>query len=285
MGLLLGLATALAYGTADFLARFSTRRVGVSGSLVGALLAGSSALTIWLLLNGRTWAALMAAWPWLLASGVLTYAMLGLLYAALQRGPISIASPVVALHPALVVLLLFALGARPSSREWLGLIATTLGGLLLVSQIDPVGVAQGLPRGYARATAALAAACAVALSLQILCVQHSAALVGPVAAAWASRTFALPLALLSLLVVRDVRLGSPGAWGITAAQGLLDVSAVLALAAGSQGTARTIVPVIGSTFSAVTVLLARFIVNETMTRRQWGAIAVVLFGVVLLGLG
>jgi drug/metabolite transporter (DMT)-like permease len=285
LGLLLGLTTAVAYGTADFLARFSTRKVGVGGSLLGALFAGSCALTLWLLLSGRAWAPLFAALPWLVLSGVLSYAMLGLLYAALQRGPISIASPVVAVHPALVVLLLFAAGSRPTLREWLGLAVTTIGGLVLASQVDPVGAAQGLPRGYARVTGALAAACALTLSFQILSVQHGAMLVGPVAAAWGSRTFALVTALLAWPWARGVRPGAISAWALTALQGLLDVTAVLALAAGSDGATRTIVPVIGSAFSAVTVVLARFILNETMTRRQWGAIGVVLSGVVLLGMG
>ncbi|HWA74086.1 MAG TPA: EamA family transporter [Polyangiaceae bacterium] len=285
MGLLLGLTTALAYGIADFLARFSTRKVGVGGSLLGALLAGSGVLTLWLLVTGHPWAPLLPALPWLVLSGVLSYAMLGLLYAALQRGPISIASPVVAVHPALVVLLLFAAGSRPSLREWIGLFVTTAGGLALASQIDPVGAAQGLPRGYARITGALAGACALTLSFQILCVQHSATLVGPVAAAWGSRTFAFLAALLASPLARGVRLGTASAWGITALQGLLDVAAVLALAAGSDGAARTIVPVVGSAFSAVTVVLARFILNETMTSRQWGAIGIVLAGVVVLGSG
>lgn len=285
MGLLLGLTTALAYGTADFLARFSTRKVGVGGSLFGALLAGSCALTLWLLLTGHAWAPLAGALPWLVLSGVLSYGMLGLLYAALQRGPISIASPVVAVHPALVVVLLFAAGSRPSLREWAGLFVTTAGGLILASQVEPVGVAQGLPRGYARVTGALAAACALTLSFQILCVQHSATLVGPVVAAWGSRTFALIAALLAWPWARGVRRATVSAWGLTALQGLLDVTAVLALAAGSEGSARTIVPVVGSGFSAVTVVLARFILNETMTRRQWGAISIVLTGVVLLGMG
>jgi drug/metabolite transporter (DMT)-like permease len=282
---LLGLTTAFAYGTADFLARFSTRRVGVGGSLLGALLAGSCALTLWLLVSGAELRALLPAWPWLALSGVLSYAMLGLLYAALQRGPISIASPVVAIHPALVVILLFAGGARPSPGEWAGLGVTTLGGLLLTSQIDPVAAAQNLPRGYARVTAALAAACALTLSFQILCVQHAAKVAGPVAAAWGSRSFALLAALAVLPWARGVRRGTPGAWSVTGLQGLLDVTAVLALAAGSDGPERAIVPVVGSAFSAVTVLLARFIVNETMTRQQWVAIGILLAGIVALGLG
>ena len=69
--------------------------IGVGGSLLGALLAGSGVLTLWLLVTGHAWAPLLPALPWLVLSGVLSYAMLGLLYAALQRGPISIATGLV----------------------------------------------------------------------------------------------------------------------------------------------------------------------------------------------
>lgn len=283
MGILLGLTTAFAYGTADFLARFSTRRAGVAGSLFGALLAGSLALSVWLLLTRADGAPLFAAWPWLVLSGLLSFGMLGLLYAALERGPISVASPVIAVHPALVVLWLYLGGTRPSSLQWLGLGITVLGGVGLGAEVDRAGEAQGLAPGYARVTAALAAAAALVLSFQILCVQHAAALAGPLAAAWGSRCFALLAVVLTLPLTRRYRRRSASGYWISALQGLLDVAAVLALAFGSSGSARAIVPVIGSGFSAVTVLLARLLLAEPMTRRQWLAIALLLSGVFILG--
>lgn len=282
MAILLGLTTAFAYGTADFVARFSTRRLGVPGSLLGALLAGAIALSLWLVLRGESLARLLLVWPWLVLPGLLSVAMLALLYSALQRGPVSIASPVVAIHPGLVLILLWATGVRPGAYEWLGLAVILASALLLSTQIDKVGSAQGLPRGHARRTALLAGFAALALALQILSVQHAAAVAGAAAAAWGSRIFAL-LALLAALPFLTLRRASVGSWSLSLVQGLLDVAAVVALAMGTAGSHRAIVPVVGSAFSAVTVVLARVVLREAMTPIQWLAIGGVLAGIVLLG--
>jgi len=285
MALVLGLTTALSYGTADLLARFSTQRLGVLRSLVGTLLAGSLALSLWLWLSGCNLAELLAAWPWLALPGCLNFAMLSLLYAALARGPISVASPVVAIHPALVVLFLYLLGVRPSSQEIAGCSIIFAGGLLLATQVEQVGKELALSKAYIQKTALLAALCAVVLSLQILSVQRAAREIGALAAAWGSRAFALLCALIAVALYGGSRSASArGGWRLTFIQGLLDVTAVTALAHGSgDASARTIVPVVGSAFSAVTVVLARVILKETMTALQWTAILVLLCGIGVLG--
>lgn len=284
MALVLGLTTAFAYGTADLLARFSTRQLGVLRALVGTLLAGSLVLSVWLLFSHVELAPLLAAWHWLVLPGVLNFVMLALLYAALERGPISVASPVVAIHPALVVLCLLAVGVYPSARESLGSLVILAGGLLLATQVERVGAGLSLPKAYARKTAILALACAVVLAFQILSVQHAARQIGALPAAWGSRVFAFVCAALALPLRRGTQRGTLRGYALTIVQGLLDVTAVTALAYGSgSDSARTIVPVVGSAFSAVTVVLARLVLKEVMTRLQWLAIGVLLCGIVLLG--
>lgn len=284
MALVLGLTTAFAYGTADLLARVSTQRLGVLRALVGTLLAGSVALSIGLWLARVELTPLLGAWHWLVLPGVLNFVMLALLYAALQRGPISVASPVVAIHPALVVLCLLAVGVYPSARETAGSIIIFGGGLLLATQVERVGEGQRLPPSHAQKTAVLALMCAFVLALQILSVQHAARRLGALPAAWGSRTFAFVCAALVSFARKPGAPMDGRAYGLTWVQGLLDVAAVTALAYGSgTDSARTIVPVVGSAFSAVTVVLARVILKEAMTLVQWLSIGVLLCGIVLLG--
>ena len=288
MGIGLGLSVALSYGVADFLARYSTQRLGVQRALLIALLTGTTLLSLWLWWRGTTFQELEPALGWLMLSGALSYAMLAFLYAALARGPIGVASPVVATHPALVVLLLVLQGSRPQPLEWCGLAITLLGGLGLATQIDPVGEAQGLGRSGARRTALLAALCAVTLSFQILSVQHAARASDAITAAWGTRIFALlPAALVwGFGLIR--RTDAPPAtdrngYLLSLLQGVLEITAVVSLALGSAEPSRTIVPVIGSAFSAVTVLLARVVLKEVMTGRQWISILVLMAGIVTLG--
>lgn len=285
MALVLGLTTAFAYGTADLLARFSTQRLGVLRALFGTLLAGSIALSIGLWLARVELTPLLGAWHWLVLPGVLNFIMLALLYAALERGPLSVASPVVAIHPALVVLCLLGLGVYPSARETAGSVVIFAGGLLLATQVERVGEGQRLPPSHAQKTAILALACAFVLSLQILSVQYAARRLGALPAAWGSRTFAFLCAAIASSVARKPQARNDRrAYGLTWVQGLLDVAAVTALAYGSAtDSARTIVPVVGSAFSAVTVVLARVILKESMTRVQWLSIGVLLCGIFLLG--
>jgi len=288
MGIGLGLSVALSYGVADFLARYSTQRLGVQRALLIALLTGTTLLSSWLWWRGTSLHELEPALGWLMLSGALSYAMLAFLYAALARGPIGVASPVVAMHPALVLLLLVLQGSRPQPLEWCGLAITLLGGLGLATQIDPVGEAQGLGRSGARRTALLAGLCAVTLSFQILSVQQAARVSDPVTAAWGTRAFALlPAALVwGFGVVRRTETAPAtdrNGYVLSLLQGVLEVTAVLSLALGSAEPSRTIVPVIGSAFSAVTVLLARVILKEVMTGRQWISILVLMAGIVTLG--
>jgi drug/metabolite transporter (DMT)-like permease len=284
MALVLGLTTALAYGTADLLARFSTQQLGVLRALVGTLLVGSLVLTAWLLFSNLELHFLLNAWQWLVLPGVLNFAMLALLYAALERGPISVASPLVAVHPALVVVCLLFVGVYPSARETVGSAVILAGGLLLATQVERAGEGLSLPASYARKTALLALACAFVLAFQILSVQHAARQIGALPAAWGSRVFAFVCAAFALLLNRGPRRVTRRGYALTVVQGLLDVAAVTALAYGSgTDSARTIVPVVGSAFSAVTVVLARLVLKEAMTRLQWLAIVVLLCGIVLLG--
>ncbi|MCH8153958.1 MAG: EamA family transporter, partial [Proteobacteria bacterium] len=56
----------------------------------------------------------------------------------------------------------------------------------------------------------------------------------------------------------------------------------VALLAGSQGPGAEVAVVVGSGFGVVTVLLARVILREAMTRAQWAGIAAIVIGVAVL---
>ena len=116
MGILLGLATAFAWGSADFLARFATRAVGSLRAVLGMQAWGAVFVTI-LLLLARDWGHLFdgSGWqPWgwgILAGTINTFAMLAL-YRSFEIGKLSLVGPVSASYPALTVLLSVFSGER-----------------------------------------------------------------------------------------------------------------------------------------------------------------------------
>ena len=63
---------------------------------------------------------------------------------------------------------------------------------------------------------------------------------------------------------------------------MLDGGALVALMAGSQGAGSAVTAVLASTFSVVTVVLARIFIREAMSWGQWLGIAMVVVGVASL---
>ena len=65
-------------------------------------------------------------------------------------------------------------------------------------------------------------------------------------------------------------------------QGVLDTGGYFAFLAGANTLAPHITMVVASAFSVVTVLLARLIIHEAVSRMQWGAIALIAAGTAAL---
>jgi uncharacterized membrane protein len=112
---LLGLASALGLGAADFMARFSSRALGAPLTYGVVLLVGAVGATIWLLASGAVlvWSPLGCTIA--VVHGVSVSVMCILLYMGLAKGPIAVVAPIVATHPALVLAVNVLMGMRPAS--------------------------------------------------------------------------------------------------------------------------------------------------------------------------
>jgi uncharacterized membrane protein len=125
MGLLWGLIAALSLGSADFLARFSTERVGAYRTLFYMQPLGLAGLSVYLVVAGLSLkpaaGASSEAWAWALAVVVLNLLSALAFYRALQAGTVSIVSPIVASYAAITVLLSVLTGERLSIYGGLGI--------------------------------------------------------------------------------------------------------------------------------------------------------------------
>src|SRR5215475_5809228 len=137
MGILLGLATALAWGSSDFLARFVTRRIGTLRSLFYMQTWGFLLLTIYLIVT-HSWGHLFDGsgwrpWAWgFLAGGCNTVAMFSF-YRCLEVGKVAVVAPLSAGYPALTLFLSMFSGERLTVLRASG-IAVTLLGVILVAR-------------------------------------------------------------------------------------------------------------------------------------------------------
>ena len=271
-----GLVTALCWGCADFMARFTGRAVGPDVALFGMLLASAVLLTILVAATSAPLIESFAGWYLILATGIGAMAATLLLYAGLARGPIGIVAPVAGAYPAFNILIGLAAGIVPSGAQWLAIL-TVMAGVALVARFAPEP--EAVVEGDLRVTLVIALLSAMAFAVAISASQAAARLHGELAVTAAARWISVVAALGFLLVRGRPVLVPPGWRWPVAAQGTLDGLAYVALFAAAHGPGSVIAAVVASGFAAVTVLLARFVLKEPMSLAQWAGIAMIVIGV------
>jgi len=279
-----GAITSLSWGTSDYIARFSGRAVTFQAATFGMLLTGSILLSIWMCTAG-TPLVLATGGLWLiLISGVSLMLATMWLYQSIVRGPISIAEPIVASYPVLIVVYSLIEGVRPSLLQWAAM-AVTLLGVTIVAISAEHFVEEGVrTRRDLHITIGIAAASSFAYAVGIVAAQLAIPLYGNLQTTWLTRI--VSLAALSLLFLGRRRTPRIPArwWPAVGAQGALDSGGFLALYQVGYGGGAEIAAVAASTYAVVTVLLAWIFLREAVRPLQWFGIALTFGGVAVLSL-
>ncbi|MBO0834072.1 MAG: EamA family transporter [Actinobacteria bacterium] len=282
MLIVLALAAALLYGSADFLGGAATRRAALLGVL---LTSGLAAVAVQLA------AALVAGGPpraigieWGLAAGAAGGIGLMFFYAGLAAGPMSVVSPVAALvSTVLPVGVAFAQGERPGSAVYAGVLIC-LAATVLVSA--GAGGPGSSPRGWRDRGrgVALGLASGAAFGLFFVFMRNGGES-GPLWPTLAARSTGLAIYLVAALVMKaapvGIQAGRP-VFATAVGAGVFDAAAnicyVLATRAGLFGP----VVVLTSLYPAVTVLLARLALSERMLRTQQAGLVLAAVGITLI---
>lgn len=294
MGPTLGIAGALFWGTADFLARFATRRVGTYRTSFYINLTGFVFLCLYFLAAGGRGLRESAAsgwqpWAWGALAGLLNSACSIAFYRALEKGVLSIVAPVSASYPALTLILCLLSGESLHWVNGIGIV-TVLMGVILASTSSPVAgevVASDTsphPSGpWTRGIGwAIVAACGFGVMFWLLGF-HVMPVLGGFASVWIIRlTTASVLGLMAVPAQQILTVPRGKVWGLLACTGALDTMAFLANNFGLQKGPVAEVTVLASLYSAVTVVLALIFLNERLRRSQWLGIALILVGIVLV---
>lgn len=277
-----GVVAAVAWGSADFIARFTGSAVGHVHALFGMLAASAVVLSALVLFMGVPVAELGSDWWLLLLAGAgLTLATL-LLYQGLVRGPVTVVAPIAGTFPAFNIVLALALGVRPAPFEW-GAIAAVMIGVFVVARSASHYEARGhYTRAHIRTSVMISVAASFMFAVTVASVQEAGAVYGDVQAVFLARWVSLACCVLLLTARRELPRIPLRWWPLLGAQGVLDGSALVAVVVGSQGAGSAVVAVLASTFSAVTVILARVFIREAMSWGQWLGIAMILAGVATL---
>jgi drug/metabolite transporter (DMT)-like permease len=276
VAVLLGLLVALSYGAGDFLGGLSSRRLDAVTVVQASQLVGLTGLTV---------VVLLVPDQVLLGADLLRGAIAGavgllglvLLYRGLSVGAMSIVAPVSAVGAA-VLPLAWGLGngERPSAVALVGVALALVAVALVSSPANDEAVA-----GRAKeVTLALVAGGAFGVLFILLADTSEDSGLWPVFGARLASATLVTVVLLALR--RPVRVPPVGTRALVAGAGVLDVAANGLFVYASRAGLLSLVAVISSLYPAITVVLARVVLDERTDRRQQVGLVAALTGVVLI---
>jgi len=292
MGILLGLATALCWGSADLFARFATRKIGTVHTMLYMQLTGFVLLTLAMralggwghLTDGSGW----RPWAWGILAGVLNTSATLALYRSFEIGKMSVVAPVSASYPALTMLLAALTGERLTVPRFAG-IALIVVGVILVARGEkiPDNADQLDEKVHPRKRKlgvgwALFSAVGFGVMFWLLGIRV-VPLLGSAPSVWLIRLASVAMTAAVVLTLRQpFTLPEAGANRWILGVGVLDTSAYVLNNFGMQHEQVSVVSVLASLYGAVTVGLAAMFLGERVSRMQSAGIVSIFVGIFLI---
>ena len=275
------LLSALCYGAADFLGGFTAKRASTLAVVLISQLAGLLLLLMIFPFLPQA-AAGRADVRWGALAGVTGGGGVALLYRALAIGVMAVVAPTTAVCAVVIpVVVSVALGERPPATTFGG-IALALVAIVLISQSSEGGPGT---RGEADERRTKAFFLAMLSGVVIGCFFVALSRTSSEAGLWplvVARTVSVGLfAVMAFFASQSLRMPA-GILGIVAAGGVLDMLANLLYLIASRAGPLSVVVTLASLYPASTVLLARLVLHERLSTRQWVGVACALVAVAVI---
>jgi len=292
MGILLGLATALSWGSADLFARFATRKIGTFRTMLYMQICGFCLLTLVMRQLGG-WGPLFAGggwrpWAWGVAAGLLNTTATLALYRSFEIGKLSIVAPISASYPVLTMVLSALTGEHLTLMRLVGLLLAIAGVVLVARGEHVVGDANPLDEttrpGKSRLGVEWALVSAIGFGVMFwLLGLRVVPMLGSAPSVWVIRLTSVMATAAAILMFRQsmaapLRRDVPWIFGV----GLLDTSAYVLNNFGMMREQTSVVSVLASLYGAVTVGLAAVFLRESVSRVQWLGIVAIFAGILLI---
>jgi Predicted membrane protein len=285
LAIVVGLASALTYGVADFFGGLAAKRTAaVVVTALAAVVGLLAMLPFALLVPAR---ASVEAVLWGGLSGVTGAAAIFLLYAALAIGPMSILSPLTAVLSALVPMTWGLVGGE--RLPWWGYVA--LGGVLvaivLVGFVPEKGAVRPRPRGilYAVGSGVLIGAFFILVDLA----PDDSGLYPLLGNRGVSGTILFVVVAMLVLRARrregGARAAFPGlrrALPVIVACGVADAAANVLILVGLRMGDLTVMSVLAALYPAGTIALAALVLRERIAPVQWVGLGLALASAAVL---
>ncbi|MCW2740140.1 MAG: conserved rane protein of unknown function [Blastococcus sp.] len=274
--MVLALASAVVYGTSDFLGGLASRRASVFGVVALSQVSGLVGLLLLLPWLGGPVGVVDMAWG--AAAGLAGATGLVIFFRTLARGVMSVVAPITAVTAAAVPVLVGLAGG-----ERIG-VWTGLGIVLALVAVVLVSAEGGLSALRAARPASIPPALAAGTAFGVFFVfldrtGDDTGLTPLVAARLASVVLVVAVAVLGRRPLRVARTALP----LVAASGVGDMTAnALFLLATQQDAALAIVGVLASLYPVSTVVLAQVLLRERLVPAQLAGLAAAFVAVVLI---
>jgi len=288
----LALLSAASWGTGDFFGGLATRRVHVLVALLATQLVGAALAITMVVVSGES-APQTSATLWAAAAGISGLIGLGALYLGLSRGTMGLVAPLSAVIAATVPAIVAMVSGEPVAGLVLVGMLFALAAVVAVAIPDRHAVPDAVrqSRGTRLGGWLLIVTAGFGFAGFFLGVDHAADLGGPVwwtlAAARSASTVLIVLILAGLIVGAR----APNAQGARAVMASLAASAVgdtggnLFFILSRAETTLAVSVVLSSLFPVSTVVLARVVLHERISRLALLGVVLAVFGVALIGVG
>ena len=282
--MIFGLAAALGWGLADFTGAVGGRRIGSLATVAVAQALSAVVMTAFMIAGGHSLGVIAPYAGFVVLNGLASGGAYLSHYRALQLGPVAVVSPIGATYAVVgVTLAVLLLGERPGPAAIIGGVLTVVGVMLTSTDLARLRAgthtrAPGLP---------WAIVSSVLFGIGGFLLGYFAQEVGWVPGLWASRCAQLAMfAVLS--IVRRRELGRLG-WNIglvwALASGAADLLGVVTYSIGASLGLVSIVLIASAVFPLIAVGLSIAFLHERPVANQYAGIALVVAGLVALGIG
>ena len=276
---LLGILSALSFGIGDFLARFSSREVGFKNSLFWMLIVGAIFYLILFTFFGDSLKPNPIGLSNSFLSGILIMFGLLCLYRGLQMGPVSIVAAITASNPLIVFLIRYALGSEPTLLQWLSTLVVISGAILVSFSANSFQESLGLTKKQIKESVIISFMASITLALGLIFSQEATNTLEPLETVIYIRFFSLLGISLILLFTKIKITFTKKAIPILFFQGILETSGYFCLVSAYIFDKASIAVVISSGFGLVTIILARLILKEQISKLQSVGIFLTFLGV------
>jgi drug/metabolite transporter (DMT)-like permease len=277
MAAVLALSGAVLWGIGDFLGGLASRRIAVLAVLAISQAIGLAGVVLWVVLAGDPFPGVREVLP-AAAAGVAGVVGLGALYRGLAIGAMGIVAPISAASPVVPLTVDAARGITPALLQWVG-VALVLTGIVTLSR-EPGGV------GRQRVAAGAGLALVAALGFGSFVVGIDAG--SDESAPWAvvaARSASVSLALVAILFTSASLRVPRNVLPLLVGVGVFDTGANVCVAVATTEGAAGIVAVLSALYPVVTIVLARIVLAERLSRPRRVGGVVALAGAALVAAG